>query len=75
MKHLILWLLLKITYRITIHFLSGATVATHNRLQYSHPALLIRKAGSHEIQGLAGPAGGVGMWLQFQHIWDVWVYV
>lgn len=61
-------------YRIAIHFLSGATVATHHRLQDSHPALFIRKAGSHEVQGLAGPAGGVGMRLQFQYVRDVWVH-
>lgn len=63
-----------LTYRITIHFLSRATVATHHRLQYSHPALFIGKAGSHEVQGLARPAGGVGMRLQFQHIRDVYTY-
>ncbi len=59
------------TYSISIHFVSGSTATSNYRLQHSHPALLVREAGGHEVEGLAWPAGSVGMRLQLQHIWDV----
>lgn len=49
------------THSIRIHSLSRSTATTHHRLKHSHPALLVWKAGGHEVQGLARPAGGVGM--------------
>lgn len=60
------------TYSIRIHFFTGSAAGAHHRLQDGHPALLVREAGSHEVEGLARPAGGVGMRLQLQHVWDVW---
>lgn len=52
----------KWTYSVSVHFVSRSTATSHHRLQYGHPALLVRKAWGHEVEGLAWPAGGVGMW-------------
>lgn len=52
------------TYSIGIHLVFRSTATSHHRLQHSHPALLVREARSHEVEGLAWPAGSVGMRLQ-----------
>lgn len=59
------------THSICFCFLTGSSAAGHHWLQNSHPALLIWKTGSHEVQRLTGPTCGVRVRLQLQHVRDI----
>ena len=59
------------THCVGLGLLPRGSAPGHHRLYDGHPALFVWETGSHEVNRLSRPAGGVTTRLQLQDIRDI----
>lgn len=60
------------THCVGLGLLPRRSPPRHHRLHHSHPALFVWETGSHKVNTLSRPAGGVTTGLQLQDVGNIW---